>query len=83
MRVRSCQHFQVTGRGDSEQWKQAEWQPLTRRPDGNHEYEARFKMLYSEKGVYVLFDATDKKLTATMKEDFLDLWHEDVFECFF
>ena len=40
-------------------------------------------MLYSSQGVYVLFDATDKILTATMAEDFLDLWTEDVFECFF
>ena len=40
-------------------------------------------MLYSEKGIYVLFDGTDKTLTATMREDFLDLWTEDVFECFF
>ncbi len=40
-------------------------------------------MLYSATGVYVLFDGTDAMLTATMKEDFLDLWNEDVFECFF
>jgi hypothetical protein len=40
-------------------------------------------MLYSSTGVYVLFDATDQTLTSTMSEDFLDLWKEDVFECFF
>jgi hypothetical protein len=40
-------------------------------------------MLYSGKGLYVLFDGSDRKLTATMREDFLDLWNEDVFEFFF
>jgi hypothetical protein len=40
------------------------------------------KVLYSETGLYVLMDATDRAITATMKEDFLDLWTEDVFEFF-
>ena len=81
--VPKCEDFSVTGRGEAESWKLAEWTSLKRRPKGAHEYTARFKMLYSETGIYVLFDGTDKTLTATMKEDFLDLWNEDVFECFF
>jgi hypothetical protein len=39
-------------------------------------------VLYSKTGVYVLMDGTDRTLTATMSEDFMDLWHEDVFEVF-
>lgn len=81
--VRKCVDFPVTGRGDAKAWQSAEWVSLQRRPKGRHDYSARFKMLYSTTGVYVLFDGTDKTLTATMKEDFLDLWHEDVYECFF
>jgi hypothetical protein len=81
--VARCQDFEVTGKGDAAAWENAEWTKLTKRPKGKHEYEARFKMLYSKTGVYVLFDGTDRRLTATMKEDFLDLWNEDVFECFF
>jgi len=81
--VRGCVDFEVAGCGDSLQWERAEWVSLNKRPDGSHDYTARFKMLYSEKGIYVLFDGTDKKLTATMQKDFLDLWTEDVFECFF
>jgi hypothetical protein len=46
-------------------------------------YDANVKMLYSKTGVYVLFSGSDAKLTATMKEDFLDLWNEDVYEFFF
>ena len=39
-------------------------------------------MLYSTTGLYFLMDGTDKTLTATMNEDFMDLWNEDVFEVF-
>ena len=39
-------------------------------------------MLYSKSGIYVLMDASDELLTATMREDFLNLWTEDVFEVF-
>jgi hypothetical protein len=83
IKVRGCIDFEVIGRGDSLQWERVDWVPLAKRPGGSHDYKARFKMLYSETGIYVLFDGTDKTLTATMREDFLDLWTEDVFECFF
>lgn len=81
--VRACEDFEVNGRGDAPQWKRTDWVPLNRRPRGKHDYQARFKMLYSQTGVYVLFHGTDRKITATKNEDFLDLWNEDVFECFF
>lgn len=81
--IRHCDDFQISGRGDADAWKAAEWVALNRRPNGKHDYTARFRMLYSDTGVYVLFDGSDRVLTATMQEDFLDLWNEDVFECFF
>jgi len=81
--VNKCADFTVSGTGTSPEWQNAQWVELNRRPGGQHEYTARFKMLYSTTGVYVLFDGSDRKLTATMREDFLDLWKEDVFECFF
>ncbi len=81
--IKHCDDFQITGKGDAGPWNSAAWIDLNRRPDGKHDYKARFKMLYSDTGVYVLFDGTDKKLTATMEEDFLDLWNEDVYEFFF
>ena len=40
------------------------------------------KLLYSATGLYVLMDGSDSRITATMTEDFLDLWNEDVFEVF-
>ncbi|MCA9083891.1 MAG: carbohydrate-binding family 9-like protein [Planctomycetaceae bacterium] len=81
--VRPCDDFGITGQGDDEQWKKADWVTLNRRGSGTLDYTARFKMLYSSKGVYVLFDGSDRTLTATMQQDFMDLWNEDVFECFF
>ncbi len=81
--VNHCDDFKVSGKGDAGAWISTDWVPLNRRPDGKLDYMARFKMLYSDSGLYVLFDGTDKTLTATMQEDFLDLWNEDVYECFF
>lgn len=81
--VKRAEDFTVNGKGDAKAWEKAEWVSLNKRPDGQHDYTARFKMLYSSTGVYVLFDGTDKILTASLKEDFTNLWTEDVFECFF
>ncbi len=83
MKVTRCDDFTVNGKGDAAAWQKADWVDLQRRPGAQHDYTARIKMLYSETGVYVLFDGTDSRLTATMQEDFADLWNEDVYECFF
>ena len=80
--VKPAADFEVTGAGDHAAWGRAEWTALRRREPDGHPYDARFKVLYSETGLYFLLDATDRKLTATMSEDFLDLWNEDVFEVF-
>jgi hypothetical protein len=74
--------FVVTGRGSSKAWNVVQWTTLTRRPGGVHDYTTRVKMLYSKTGLYVLMDATDRLLTATIKDDFANLWTEDVFEFF-
>jgi predicted TIM-barrel fold metal-dependent hydrolase len=81
LRVRPTPDFKVTGDGSAEAWKKAEWEPLHKRTAEGHPYETRIKLLYSKKGLYVLMDATDKKITATRK-DFENLWEEDVFEVF-
>ena len=74
--------FQVDGSGDSAAWKGAPWTSLRRRQAEGHPYDTRFKAVYSTTGIYFLIDGTDRKLTATMTEDFMDLWNEDVFEVF-
>ena len=74
--------FQVTGDGSNPAWEKTTWTPLVRRGKTGADYTTKIKVLYSEKGLYVLMDASDTLLTATMNADFLDLWNEDCFEFF-
>lgn len=83
IQVLTCEDFEVTGDGRSPAWEKAEWVPLQVRPKSAHNYKSQFKMLYSKRGLYVLFDGEDKQITASKTEDYLDLWTEDVYECFF
>lgn len=80
--VRPSDDFEVTGAGDNAAWQRAEWTTLRKRQPDGHPYESRFKVLYSKTGLYFLMDGSDRRLTATMDQDFLDLWNEDVFEVF-
>lgn len=73
--------FQIRGDGSHSNWKNCEWIAIQKR-DGSSSYSTRVKMLYSEKGIYTLFECEDNKITATITEDFADLWNEDVFELF-
>ena len=82
MTVNFSEDFEVTGTGEHAAWRRTEWIALRPRQTGGHPYESRFKMLYSSTGLYFLMDGTDRLLTATMTEDFKDLWTEDVFEVF-
>jgi predicted TIM-barrel fold metal-dependent hydrolase len=82
LHVRETDDFEVTGDGSAAAWQKADWESLRRRTAGGASYTTRVKVLYSGKGLYVLLDAEDRKITATIKEDFQDLWKEDVFEAF-
>lgn len=81
--IRSTDDFEVTGDGSADAWRETEWTPLSKRSAGDLPYQARFKMLYSPTGVYVLMNGDDAHVTATFQDDFADLWTEDVFEFFF
>jgi hypothetical protein len=82
LRVLQTEDFTVNGKGDAPAWAKAEWESLQPRNTDGHPYATRIKTLYSQTGLYVLMDAEDRTITATMSEDFLDLWNEDVFEFF-
>ncbi|MGE5295880.1 MAG: carbohydrate-binding family 9-like protein [Solirubrobacterales bacterium] len=82
LRVAQTEDFDINGRGDAETWSKVAWTPLPSHAAGGHPYATQFKMLYSRTGLYVLMDGEDRRITATMGEDFLDLWNEDVFEFF-
>lgn len=82
LHVKPTDDFEVSGAGAAAAWKAADWIPLRRRDADGLPYDARFKMLYSATGLYVLFDGTDRTLTTTGRPDFSNLWEEDVFEIF-
>src|SRR5581483_6221862 len=79
LHVRPTDDFEVTGSGDAPAWNRTEWTPLRRRQADGLPYDTRLKLLYSQTGIYVLLDGTDRKLTTTGRPDFSDLWEEDVY----
>ncbi len=80
--VALTEDFAINGRGTSSAWQQAEWIELTKRTDFGSNYRTRCKLLHSTTGLYVLFDCEDTHLTSTLREDFSDLFREDVVELF-
>jgi predicted TIM-barrel fold metal-dependent hydrolase len=82
LHVQQTEDFAVNGAGEAPAWKKAAWEQLNLRSTDGHQYKTCVKMLYSATGLYVLMEAEDNTVTATMKEDFLNLWNEDVFEFF-
>jgi len=79
--IKPTANFDISGSGNAGEWKSTDWIPLGKRK-GAADYTTRAKLLYSETGLYGLFSCQDKKITATMKEDFANLWTEDVVEIF-
>jgi hypothetical protein len=82
-KVKYTMDFDIKGDGSAANWKNSEWLELSKDKDTGVGYQTKVKMLYSDSGIYCLYYCEDKKITATMKEDFFDLWHEDVVEAFF
>ena len=80
--VKAVENFDVSGKGDALQWKTTDWVELPKRK-GTADYSTRAKLLYSSTGIYALFSCEDSKITASFKEDFANLWTEDVIEIFF
>jgi len=83
LKVRHTADFEISGDGHAANWSSADWLELPERNDSGARYRTQLKMLYSDSGIYCLYRCEDEKITATMKEDFLDLWTEDVVEAFF
>jgi len=80
--VVKCIDFELTGDGSNAEWNKTKWQSLTQHGTTSP-YSTRFKILYSDSGIYCLYDCEDSKISATMKGNNLDLWNEDVIEAFF
>ena len=82
LKIPSTLDFEINGKGNHENWEQSSWTDLTALRGAEGAYETKVKVMYSEKGIYFLFWCQDQNITATMEEDFADLWNEDVVEVF-
>jgi len=80
--IKKTKDFEVSGKGDAANWKETSFVALTHRK-GNKHYSSQFKILYSEKGIYCLYVSQDSLITSTIREDFADIYNEDVVEVFF
>ena len=56
---------------------------IAKKKQGRADYQTKMKILYSDSGIYNLFYCEDTFLTSTLREDFSDLFNEDVVEAFF
>lgn len=80
--VKRTEDFTVSGDGKAENWNAATWQNLSVQNSTGRIDKTRFKVMYSDQGMYFLFDCEDKRLTSTIMEDFGALFNEDVVEVF-
>ncbi|HEV8505160.1 MAG TPA: hypothetical protein VGQ53_07175, partial [Chitinophagaceae bacterium] len=76
--VKKCSDFDLTGKDDGSEWSKTEWNYLTKLDEGGKIYTTKFKILYSEKGIYVLFTGEDDKISTRYDQDFDDLFKGDV-----
>ncbi len=81
--VHKCHDFDITGDGRNPEWDKASWTPLAKLDTAGKNYETRFRILYSETGIYLIFYGEDDRITTKFDKDFEDLFKGDVFEVFF
>src|ERR1700676_2340997 len=81
--VNKTKDFEITGDGRADNWNNEKWLFLSKRNVDGVAYLTKLKILYSDSGIYCLYYCQDNKLTSTLKEDFSDLFNEDVVEAFF
>jgi len=74
--------FTITGDGHATAWNKTGWITLPVQDASGEAPVTRIKALYSDKGLYFLFDCADSKLSATYNEDFQTLYKEDAIEVF-
>lgn len=75
--------FQVDGTGGNENWKKVDWAVIPQRDELDRKLKTKVKIIYSQSGIYALYKCEDDQITSTLKEDFANLWEEDVVEIFF
>ena len=58
------------------------WQELIKIDSGGKNYYSKSKMLYSEKGLYLLFAGEDERISTKNYKDDDEIYEGDVFEFF-
>lgn len=81
--VNPTKDFEVDGKGSHANWQLTAWQEIPKIDSNTTLYTSRFKILYSEKGIYLLFHGTDNRTTSKYKKNFSNMFNGDVFEAFF
>ncbi len=81
--VKRTMDFDVSGDGRAVNWNSTNWIFITKQESSTTKnLQTKVKILYSDLGIYFLFRCDDKKITATLREDFTALFKEDVIEVF-
>jgi hypothetical protein len=80
--IKKTTDFEFTGNGSSNNWQSTDWLEISQRTSSSEALKTKLKILYSESGLYFLFDCQDNNISAALNADFSDLWHEDVVEVF-
>ena len=80
--IRKTSDFTITGRGDNAAWDKTGWQQFIKIDSGGKNYSSKSKMLYSEKGLYILFSGEDDRITTKNYKDDDEIYEGDVFEFF-
>jgi hypothetical protein len=75
--------FEITGDGTAANWSKVDWLVLPKRNENWIAFQTKVKIIYSDSGIYCLYYCEDNQLTSTLREDFSDLFNEDVVEVFF
>ena len=80
--IRKTADFAITGRGDDPAWNAAAWLPLVNIDGSGGGYPSKSKILYSSKGIYLLFAGEDKTISTKDYKDDQEIYEGDVFEFF-
>ena len=80
--VKKCTDFQLTGSGENDNWNSVPWITMNLMDETENKYETKYKVLYSESGLYVLGYCEDKIISTDYTEDQGDIYNGDVFEVF-
>ena len=81
--VKKCDDFIINGKGDNAAWGKTSWGVMTKLDPEGKAYVSRFKILYTAKGIYLLFAGEDNKITTKDYKDYEEIYDGDVFEVFF